>query len=123
MYEIEISRSFSAAHFLRGYEGNCANLHGHNYGVAVTLRATALDGQGMAFDYKKLKAALDPILAGFDHSCLNELEAFRELNPTSENLARTIFERLAPGIEDGRIKLHRVRIMESESSSCSYYGV
>ena len=121
MYEIEITRHFSAAHSLRDYAGDCARLHGHNYQVAVTLRATGLDEQGMAFDYKLLKAAVDELLQNYDHRCLNELEEFRELNPTSENLARLFYRSLARSINCDRVRVARVRIFESESSSCTYF--
>ncbi len=122
MYEIEIERMFSAAHRLRDYDGSCALLHGHNYAVCVALRADELDALGMAFDYKKLKAALDDILLLYDHAYLNDLKDFAELNPTSENLARVIFDKISLVVGDGRVRVFRVTIRESDSSSCSYFG-
>ena len=56
MFEIEIDRSFSAAHQLRGYNGDCCKLHGHNYKITVTVRSSELDEIGIALDFKKLKA-------------------------------------------------------------------
>ena len=91
MFEIEIDRSFSAAHQLRGYNGDCCKLHGHNYKITVTVRSSELDEIGIALDFKKLKAELDALLAEYDHSNLSELAAFQAVNPTSENLARTIY--------------------------------
>lgn len=68
MFEIEIDRSFSAAHQLRGYNGDCCKLHGHNYKITVTVRSSELDEIGIALDFKKLKAELDALLAEYDHS-------------------------------------------------------
>ena len=83
MFEIEIERCFSAAHQLRGYNGNCSNLHGHNYRVTVTVRSNELDRIGIALDFRKLKQELDSLLEEYDHRNLSELPEFQELNPTS----------------------------------------
>ena len=121
MFDIEIRRTFAAAHQLRGYDGPCRNIHGHNYSVVVTVRAAKLDELGLALDFTILKARLDEILGGYDHRCLNELDDFREVNPTSENLARTIYRKLAAKIHGDGIRLHSVRIGESENSAVTYF--
>lgn len=120
MFEIEITRMFSAAHRLRGYDGACANLHGHNYKVTVTVRAGELDQIGIALDFKKLKAALDELLERFDHRNLSELPEFRELNPTSEVLARTIYRKMGEKMNGGPVKVCRVRVGESDNSAVTY---
>ena len=86
MYELEVYRSFSAAHNLCGYPGDCAKLHGHNWLVTVVLATSELDNIGIGFDFKTLKKLLDEVLGEFDHCCLNELPEFAAMNPTSENL-------------------------------------
>ena len=53
MYEIEIRRTFSAAHQLKGYNGDCKNLHGHNYSVVVTMKSPELDSIGIAMDFSQ----------------------------------------------------------------------
>ena len=121
MFDIEIRRTFAAAHRLRGYDGPCRRLHGHNYSVVVTVRTAKLDDLGLALDFNILKARLDEILDGYDHRELNELEDFREVNPTSENLARTIYRKLAAKIDGEGIRLHSVRIGESENSAVTYF--
>ena len=55
MYEIEIDRTFSAAHQLKGYDGDCRNMHGHNYNVTVTVVSDKLNEIGIALDFKLLK--------------------------------------------------------------------
>ena len=121
MFELEIVREFSAAHQLRGYNGDCSNLHGHNYQIKAILRAKKLDGIGIAVDFKKLKAALDGIISEFDHTNISENPLFAELNPTSEMIAMVIFKKLQEKINDGNVSLYGVKVFESSSSSAMYY--
>ena len=120
MFEIEIDRGFSAAHQLKGYDGDCRNLHGHNYEVTVTVHADSLNEIGIALDFKKLKAALDEVISPYDHRNLSELPDFQDVNPTSEVLARTIFRKMSAIINDGRVRVAKVRIGESASSRLTY---
>ena len=120
MFEIEIDRSFAAAHQLKGYEGDCRNLHGHNYGITVTVAAEELNEIGIALDFKQLKMAVDELIGSYDHRNLSELPEFQEINPTSEVLARTIYRRLAEKLNDGRIKVVRVSVAESAASRVIY---
>ena len=122
MYEIVVRSAFEAAHFIDGYDGKCARLHGHNWNVEAIVRGTELDALGMLVDFKILKAELNKILDDFDHRFLNELETFAAENPTAENLARKIFERLAASeIFSSTTKLHAVKIYESPNSCVTYY--
>ena len=121
MFEIEIERCFSAAHQLRGYNGNCSNLHGHNYRVTVTVRSNELDRIGIALDFRKLKQELDSLLEEYDHRNLSELPEVQELNPTSEVLARTIYRRMGEKMNGGPIRVWKVRVGESDSSAVTYF--
>ena len=121
MYELETSRVISCAHRLIGYKGECCNFHGHNYKITVVLRAEKLDQVGIAFDFKKLKSATDQALCGYDHACLNDLEDYRTVNPTSENMARILYGKLARSINDGNVRVYTVRVCESDSSSACYF--
>lgn len=121
MFELEISRDFSAAHQLRGYNGDCSKLHGHNYQVTAVLRARELDEVGIAVDFKKLKRELDAILAEFDHNNLSDLPLFAKINPTSENLARIIYSKLDSAINDGNVSLFSIKIRESVGSCATYF--
>ena len=120
MYELDITREFSAAHMLKGYDGLCSNLHGHNWTVQVFIRADRLDDIGIAADFTVIKRVLTEILSQFDHKYLNELPEFQGINPTSENIARIIFEKLAPAVAKPGIKLDRVRVCESPTSGATY---
>ncbi len=120
MFLTAITASFSAAHYLREYEGKCENLHGHNWKVEVTVESSELDRAGMGLDFRVLKEKTGEVLADLDHRVLNELPAFREQNPSSELLARHIFRELRASLDGGRVRLHAVRVWESESSWAEY---
>lgn len=122
MYELTVRAAFEAAHFIDGYDGKCARLHGHNWFVEAVVRGNELDGLGMLVDFKTIKTELNKILDDFDHRYLNELETFAKDNPTAENLARKIFERLAASnIFSGATKLYAVKVYESPNSCVTYY--
>ena len=121
MFEIDVEREFSAAHYLRGYDGDCALLHGHNWVIQVVAKSEKLNEVGIAIDFKKLKRELDSLLDGLDHKCLNDLPSFVEINPTAENLAELIFEKLSKSINDNHVSIDRVRVCESARSGATYY--
>ena len=120
MYEIEIDRTFSAAHQLKGYDGDCRNMHGHNYNVTVTVVSDKLNEIGIALDFKLLKSTLDEIIKDYDHHNLSELSEFSEINPTSEVLARTIYRKMSAKLNDSAIRVSKVCIAESSASRIIY---
>ncbi|MBR4904590.1 MAG: 6-carboxytetrahydropterin synthase QueD [Selenomonadaceae bacterium] len=122
MYELTVRSAFEAAHFIRGYEGKCSRLHGHNWNIEALIRGEELDSLGMLVDFKILKAELNKVLEELDHRFLNELEIFVEENPTAENLARKIFRRLAASeIFNGATKLYAIKVFETPNSCVTYY--
>lgn len=121
MYEITKKSSFSAAHFLRGYNGPCARLHGHNWSVEVVIRAPKLDGMGMLVDFMDLGKVMDELLEKVDHHNLNEMPPFTEINPTSENLARWFHEELTARLKPYGVAPHVVRIWELPDCSAAYW--
>jgi 6-pyruvoyltetrahydropterin/6-carboxytetrahydropterin synthase len=120
MYKLSVTDSFSAAHRLCGYEGACSNLHGHNWKVRVSLQARQLDSIGLALDFGIIKTYLADILQELDHSNLNENKALAGMNPTSENLAKYIFERMESALGSSNASVCEVEICESERSSVIY---
>ena len=120
MFDVEIRRTFSAAHQLKGYDGDCRNLHGHNYSVVLHVAAEKLNDIGIALDFKLLKAALDEVIGAYDHHNLSELPEFQAVNPTSEVLAMTIYRQMGAKLDDGNIRVTSVRIGESENSAITY---
>ncbi len=122
MFELTVREEFSAAHQLRGYEGACEKLHGHNWKVEVTVRGERLNEIGILLDFKELRKALREVLAELDHRNLNELPAFTRENPSSENLARFIFEKLAARLASYPVKVYRVTVCETDRACASYLG-
>jgi len=118
VYEVLVKSNFSAAHKLRNYHGKCENMHGHNWTVEASVRSETLDDNGLLIDFKILKERLKKILERLDHTNLNESEPFCEANPTSENIAKFIFDLLK---EDG-ITARRVSVWESDTSRATYFG-
>jgi 6-pyruvoyltetrahydropterin/6-carboxytetrahydropterin synthase len=113
IYEIKIITDFAAAHNLRNFRGKCENLHGHNWKVEVVFRGTKLDESGVLVDFAEVKQATREILGDIDHKYLNDLPFFRENNPSSENIARFLFERLAERLNSENRNLHSVSAWES----------
>jgi 6-pyruvoyltetrahydropterin/6-carboxytetrahydropterin synthase len=121
MYEIKIVTSFSAAHRLENFYGKCESLHGHNWKVEVFLVGDKLDEAGLLQDFGAVKARTRELLEEIDHKYLNELPAFSQQNPSSENLARYLFQRLAAALDRDGVKVSRVSVWESDASCASYY--
>lgn len=121
MFELSVMTHFSAAHRLKGYEGSCANPHGHNWEIEVFIRGRDLDKIGFLVDFRKVKAEVRSVLEKFDHCDLNTLPAFTKRNPTSENLARHVFEAISRKLNCRRYRVHRVTVCESPGSAVSFW--
>jgi 6-pyruvoyltetrahydropterin/6-carboxytetrahydropterin synthase len=121
MYELKVITSFSAAHQLKEFEGACENLHGHNWKIEVYVTSKTLGEAGIVMDFRVLKKHVNAVMADLDHKFLNDLEAFKDQNPSSENIARYVAERLSVSIDDPEIKVGRVTAWESENSCATYY--
>lgn len=119
MFELTVEDSFAAAHNLRGYQGDCERLHGHNWRVEVRVAAAKLDGLGMVMDFRQLKAHLADALKELDHKYLNEVKPFDAVNPTTENICCYIADRLRGTLPRG-VSIRRVSCWESDTCSASY---
>jgi 6-pyruvoyltetrahydropterin/6-carboxytetrahydropterin synthase len=110
--------SFEAAHHLPYVsEGHkCARLHGHSYRIEVRVRGEVGPETGWVADFADITQAFEPLHARLDHYYLNEIEGLE--NPTSENLARWIWERLVADLPG----LYEVVVRETCTSGCSYCG-
>ena len=123
MFELKVIQDFAAAHNLRQFRSHCENLHGHNWRVEVRVRCEELDRCGVALDFGVLKKHLRDILGRLDHQYLNKLPAFKSKNPSSENIARHIFDQLAPLVvqeSESRAWLSSVSAWESENAAATY---
>ena len=120
MYQVSIEQHFDAAHFLRGYRGKCEALHGHRFRVVVRVRAAEVDDIGLAYDFVELKRQLGDILSRFDHTCLNDVSPFDKINPSSENIAATIYSELQSKLAGAPVSLTCVEVWESPQSGVAY---
>jgi 6-pyruvoyltetrahydropterin/6-carboxytetrahydropterin synthase len=120
MYELKIVGEFAAAHNLRNFRGKCESLHGHNWKVEVAITGRDLDESGVVLDFAEIKAAAKEVLAELDHRYLNDLPFFATHNPSSENIARYLFQRLAARLNDQRVKVTRVSAWESQDACATY---
>ncbi len=121
MYEVSVEEHFDAAHYLRGYQGKCENLHGHRFQVAVSLRVKQTDDIGLAYDFVSLKRKLKEILGRFDHTCLNDIPPFDKINPSSENIASTIYVELAALLQGEKVAISSIKVWESPKSCITYF--
>jgi len=119
MYKVSIRTDFSAAHIIRGYEGDCSRLHGHNYKVEVSVRADEVNGTGMCVDFRELKRIAKATINALDHTYLNDIAFFKKNNPTAENIARFIFDKIKGEIE-AHLSLDSVTVWETDNYAVTY---
>ena len=117
MFKIKVEADFSAAHNLRGYKGKCEELHGHNWKVELEAASAKLDKIGMVADFRVIKNELNKVLEQMDHKYLNKIAYFRKVNPTSENIAEYIYNKLKAKV----VNISSVTVWESDTSSAAYY--
>lgn len=121
MFELMVEATFSSAHQLRGYKGKCEQLHGHNWKAQMHVIAERLNEIDIAIDFHELRAMLGEAVAPLDHAFLNDLFPFTEINPSSENLAKWIYDSLRKKMNSKGVMLSAVTVWESESASATYY--
>ncbi len=117
MYKVRIESHFSSAHNLREYQGECEKLHGHNWKVEAYLKSEKLNNLGMVEDFKIFRKHLNAIMDELDHEYINELEYFKTINPTSENIAQYIYDKLANHYND---MVDKVIVWETDTSAAEY---
>jgi len=120
MFEICVKLRFSAAHRLAGYEGNCANLHGHNWDTEIFVRGEELDKLGFLADFRKIKKVADVTLGRLDHADLNEVPGLAGRNPTSEHLAQYLYDALSAALDCAQYRVHRVCVRETPETAACY---
>ena len=121
MFELKIVTDFAAAHQLKMVAKKCENLHGHRFQVKVNLRAKKTNDIGITYDFVELRQHLRSVLEKFDHCCLNEIAPFDTINPSSENIAETIYVELSRKLNNADSHLHSIQVWESPESTVTYY--
>ncbi len=117
-FEVTVIKEFAAAHRLNNYPGNCSNIHGHTWKIELTVIGDILDQVGMHIDFRYLKSILDEIINNYDHTLLNDIAPFDRINPTAENLAKTIYEKAVELLVGYKVK--KVNVWESPSAYVTY---
>ncbi len=121
MFKLNVTSQFASAHKLNGYDGACKNLHGHNWKVRIGIECEKTDKIGMTIDFGIVKTELNRLMDHLDHSFLNDLPSFKNQNPTSENIAKFIYDEMKKRISVDGCKLADVEVWESDKSSMVYY--
>jgi 6-pyruvoyltetrahydropterin/6-carboxytetrahydropterin synthase len=117
---MKILTDFAAAHFLRGYEGECSRLHGHNWKVEVQVTTTTLDDVGMGMDFKVIKTATRELIGKLDHRNLNDIPPFDSINPTAENISAYLYRELSGTLNTEDIKVSSVTLWETDRACVTY---
>jgi 6-pyruvoyltetrahydropterin/6-carboxytetrahydropterin synthase len=121
MFEVSSEVQFSAAHHLTNYKGPCEQVHGHNWKVRATILCPELNESGIGIDFRILKNALNAIVDELDHTDLNTVFDLRNENPSSENIARYVYNKLQPVTDCNGNRVDRVEVSETPGNTAAYY--
>ena len=122
MFQVRVEDTFSSGHALRGYRGKCENVHGHNYRVRITVEGSQLDSIGLLVDFTLLKQVMREIIGRLDHQFINDLEPFRTVNPSAENLAKYFYDEMQIGLKNlpPGARITEATIWETDTSQATY---
>jgi 6-pyruvoyltetrahydropterin/6-carboxytetrahydropterin synthase len=120
MYHLTIHTHFAAAHNLLNYDGDCENLHGHNWKIEATVSTETLDEAGLGIDFKLLKKYSNSIMDMLDHKYLNDLEPFKNISPSSEHISKFIYDELVKALQDYNVCVEKITVWESDYACASY---
>ncbi len=123
MFELTVKTHFAAAHQLKMVAEKCENLHGHNWKIDVTVAGNELNEAGVIIDFGELKIFIEEIMNELDHKFLNELEFFKDGNPSSENVAVHIAQRLQKSLDkhSPAIRVASIAAWESDNACAKYF--
>lgn len=121
MYQLTVTGHFAAAHSLRNFKGRCEALHGHNWKVEVVVSGSQLDQADLLMDFGELKKLMNQAMDQLDHRYLNEVPPFDQVNPSSEMIAKWLFENIAQGLPP-QVRMHSVSAWESHRAKATYFG-
>jgi 6-pyruvoyltetrahydropterin/6-carboxytetrahydropterin synthase len=122
MFEVAVEHTFAAGHALRNYRGKCENVHGHNYRVQVVVRGEKLDSVGMLADFVALKKSLRDSCEPMDHVFINDMPPFDTVNPTAENMAVYICEKMQEALKSNPhpVEIAEVKVWETDIQYATY---
>ena len=119
MFTISVETSFSASHQLALPDGSKESAHHHNWLVTAEVGSDKLNSMGVVMDFRQLKAMADDIVAEFENKSFDKLDYFQRNNPSAENVAKYIYEKLEPKLPKG-IELRSVKVEEEPGCSAKF---
>jgi len=119
LFIVSVETKFEASHQLLLHDGSKEPLHSHNWVIVADVSSTRLNSIGLVIDFDRLRSMLDDIAAGFDNTSLNENDYFHRNNPSAENVAKYVYEKLIAALPDD-VKLQTVTVAEKPGCSAKY---
>jgi 6-pyruvoyltetrahydropterin/6-carboxytetrahydropterin synthase len=120
MYELNIQKSFSAAHVLKEKDGVFENLHGHNFVVDLSVFPAETAMENHPLDFETLRKWLNETMQTLHHKNLNDLSFFKDCASSSENIAQYIFDEMAKKAASLNINISHVTVWESDDTGVTY---
>ena len=119
MFTVRVETHFQASHRLTLPDGSKEPAHDHDWLVTADVSSGKLDKMGLVISFQKLKAMLDETVSDFDNNPMDAVSYFRQNNPSAENVARYIYERLRSRLPEG-VRLRSIRVMEEPGCWAEY---
>ena len=120
VYDIYVKDQFAAVHALRGYDGQHAKMHGHNWTVEACIQCTKLNQRGIGIDFQDVRETLGDVVGLLSHTNLNDVAEFGAINPTTENLAKFIYSELSRRLNTAHIRVKKVSVLERRGCGAAY---
>jgi 6-pyruvoyltetrahydropterin/6-carboxytetrahydropterin synthase len=119
MFTISVETNFRASHQLTLPGGEKEPVHSHDWSVSADVSSEKLNSMGLVMDFSQLKAMLDSIGAEFDNTALDAISYFEQNNPSAENVAKYIYDKLLIGLPKG-VTLRNIRVVEDLGCSATF---
>jgi 6-pyruvoyltetrahydropterin/6-carboxytetrahydropterin synthase len=119
LFAVSIERHFWASHQLAMGNGSKEPAHSHNWVVVAEVSSETLDDAGIIMDFCRLEDMVDEVVGEFDNARLEGIGYFRRNNPSAENVAKYVYEKLEPQLPDD-VKLVWVRVVEDRGCSAKF---
>lgn len=121
MLTVSVETCFWASHQLTLPDGSKESVHSHNWSVTAEVGRDEMDNMGLVMDFHRLREMLNDIVAEFDNVKLDEVDYFRPMNSTAENVAKYIFEKLQLSLPED-VRLQSVVVVEEPGCSTKFTG-
>jgi 6-pyruvoyltetrahydropterin/6-carboxytetrahydropterin synthase len=120
MFTISVEKHFRASHQLTLPDGSKESVHQHDWVVTADVSSEKLNNMGVVMDFQALKAMMDKTVCGFENSALESIGYFQQNNPSAENVAKYIYDKLRIELPKG-VKLRNIRVAEEPGCSAKFH--